>query len=157
MVAMEVEIDPAELGAEDPLEGKRGHLDHRDLASLLAGGGGDLGADPTGPDHHQPLTALDPLADQLRIAEGPQVVDAVEIGAGHVEAPGHAAGGQQEAVVAQAPVSLEQKLAHTEVDPGHPRRGQKVDLVLAVEGCGWTYGLSSASPRRYSLESGGRS
>lgn len=64
------------------------------------------------------------------------MVDAVEIGAGHVEAPGHAAGGQEEAVVAQAPIPLEQKLAHTEVDAGHPRRGQKVDLVLAVEGCG---------------------
>ena len=135
VVAMEVEIDPAELGAEDPLERQRGHLDHRHLASLLAGGGGDLGADPAGPDDHQPLAVLDPLADQLGIAEGPQVVDAVEIGAGHVEAPRHAAGGQQQAVVAQAPVSLEQELAHAEVDARHPGRGQKLDLVLGVEGC----------------------
>ena len=133
MVAMEVEIDPAELGAEDPLERQRGHLDHRDLASLLAGGRGDLGADPAGPDDHQPLTVLDPLADQLGIADGPQVVDAVEIGAGHVEAPWHAAGGQEEAVVAQAPVSFEQELAHAEVDARHPGRGQKVDLMLGVE------------------------
>ena len=133
VLAMDVEVDLADLRAQHPLQRQRGHLDHRHLAALLASRGGDLGADPTRADDHQALPALDSLGDPLRVGEGAQVVDAVELGAGNVEAAGPGAGRQQQPVVAESPIALEQQLLRPGLDPGHPGRGPKLDLVLAVE------------------------
>ena len=81
MVAVEVEVDLPDLGAEHPLERERRHLDHRHLAPLLAGRGGDLRADPARADDDQALTALDSLTDSLGVGEVAKVVDPVELGA----------------------------------------------------------------------------
>ena len=131
--AMQIEVDPSDLGPEHPLQRQRGHLDHRHLAALLAGRGRDLRADPARADDDQSLAAVDPLADSLRIAEGAQVVDAVQLCAGHVEPPRHRSGRDQEAVVAKAPVALEEELVQAELDARHTGRGQQLDVVARVE------------------------
>ena len=53
VVAVDLGVEAADLAAEDVLERDLGAFDDRDLASDLARGGGDLGADPAGSDDDQ--------------------------------------------------------------------------------------------------------
>ena len=64
---------------------------HHEAEPFLAAGGSSL---------------ADSLADSLRVGEGTQVLDAVKLGAWHVQAAGHGAGGHQNAVIVQALVPL---------------------------------------------------
>ena len=49
MAAMEIAIDGAYLGAQDPLQRQGPPLDQHHFSADLSGRGGDLRADPAGP------------------------------------------------------------------------------------------------------------
>ena len=57
---------------------------------------------------------------------------------------GPSASGQQQAVVAEAPIALEQQLLQAGVEPDDPGRGPELDLVLAVELARMDVGLLGA-------------
>ena len=147
----------ADFGSEHALERERRHLDHRHLAPLLASRGGDLRADPARADHDQALTALDSLADSLRVGEVAKVEDSVEIGSRHRESPRRGTGGQQEARICRGagPRSRSPTRRGRSRSRGCAARARSRSRRSSCSS--WTYGFSEASPRRYSFESGGRS
>ena len=58
VVEVDVAVDGAHLGAEHALERDGEGVDDRDLEAALARRGGDLGADPAGPDHDDRAAAV---------------------------------------------------------------------------------------------------
>ena len=67
VVGVDVAVDGADLGAQHALERDRGRLDDGDLEAALAGRGGDLGADPAGPDDDDRAAAVQPLAQRVGV------------------------------------------------------------------------------------------
>ena len=58
VVEVDVAVDRADLGPEHALERHRVRRDDGDVEAALAGGGGDLGADPAGADDDQPAAGV---------------------------------------------------------------------------------------------------
>lgn len=87
MFAVEREQLIAELGRAELVEQAMADVDERHPESELAERGGDLHADETAADDDRPRGGPRRLADRVRVLERAQRVDAVELGAGHVQAP----------------------------------------------------------------------
>ena len=66
VVAMELQEDLRDLGAEHVLQRQGAHLEQRHLAPFLARRGGNLGPDPTRADHHQSPALSQPLCRSAR-------------------------------------------------------------------------------------------
>ena len=115
VVGVDVAVDGAHLGAQHALERDGERVDDRDLEAALAGRGGDLGADPAGPDHDDRAAAVQPLAQRVGVRDAAQVEHAVEVAAGDREAPRLGAGGEQQPVVAQPLAVVERQLAAGDV------------------------------------------
>ena len=73
---------PADRVAEDPLERDGGGVDEHDLGTHLAGGSGNLGTDPAGTDDGDAGAGPEGVTQPEGVADGAEVVDAVEVGAG---------------------------------------------------------------------------
>ena len=101
VVAVQVAVDGADLGAEHALQRHRHRVDHRHVGAALARGGGELGADPAGADHDHPAVGVEALAQGVAVGERAQVVDAVEVGAGDRDPARLGPGRQQQPVVAE--------------------------------------------------------
>ena len=81
VVGVDVAVDGADLGAQHALERDRGRIDDGDLEAALTGRGGDLGADPAGPDHDDRAAAVQPFAQDVGVLDAAQVEHAVELAA----------------------------------------------------------------------------
>ena len=106
VVDVDVAVDRAHLGPEHPLERDRVRRDHGHLDAPLAGGSGDLAADPAGADDHQPAAGVQAGPQCVAVVERAQVVDAIELAAGDAQPPRRRARGQEQAVVAEPLVAL---------------------------------------------------
>ena len=135
MVGVQLAEHRPHVVTERPSQGDLGRVDEDDLGPHLACGRGDLRADPTGADDGDPRGTADRLSEPGRVVDRAQDVDTVKVGAGHGEATGRRAGGE-DGGVERDPVSA------GELDGSahdvHPERavGDQLDVVLAVEAVG---------------------
>ena len=83
MIGVDVAVDGADLLAEHALERHRCRLDDGHVEAALAGGGGNLGADPAGADDHHRAAAVESLAQGVGVTDAAQVEDTLELGARH--------------------------------------------------------------------------
>ena len=133
LLDVDVAIDAAHLAAQHPLQRDRVGGDNGDLQSALPRGGGDLGADPAGSDDDDRAAAVEPFAQHVRVIDGAQVVNAVELGAGDREPARFRAGGQQQLVVAQPLAVVERDLLQRRVHVDRRAAEAQLDVVLGVE------------------------
>ena len=82
------------LGTEGTAENDGFHHHQRALAAQLGQRGSHLTGDVAAADQDYPLAGR-VLSDGVAVAKRAQIVDALQLGAGHVEAPDVGAGGQQ--------------------------------------------------------------
>ena len=96
---------------------------------------GDLAADVRPADADDVLGAVELGADRVGVAEGAQVVDAVELGAVHLQPADHRAGRDERVLVADGLLRRERRLARRGVELHHARARQQLD-GRAVEPAG---------------------
>ncbi len=113
-------------------EGQGSGGDHVHRQALLAQGGGGFQADEAGADDHHAAFFRQIGQDGGRVGAGPQQVDALELGTGHVKGPGFAAGGEHAAVVVQGLAVGEFQLADLGIQARH-LDVQAFDALLAEE------------------------
>src|SRR3954471_2831568 len=136
VLAVEVGVDLAELGAQHALERQGRLLDERDVDAALPGGGGDFGTDPAAADDHCRAAAPQAGGDGVRVREVAQVVDAIELRAGDRQAPRLPARGEDEPVVGDPLAGGEPCLTNGGLDPVDGGGGPQLDLVVVVERLG---------------------
>src|SRR5439155_4281180 len=85
VVAMDLLHHPPDRRAEDAEQRGLEDLDDRDLDPECAQGGGDLGADEPHADDDRAMRAPGSLADRVGIGDPPELQDAVQLRAAHVE------------------------------------------------------------------------
>jgi hypothetical protein len=90
------------------------------------------GPDPAPADHDDPTPALERLADALRVGQGAQVEDAVEIGARQRQPAWLRPGRDEQLVVALVAAVAQHDLVGRPVDRRHPGAEPQVDAVLGV-------------------------
>ena len=76
VASVNVAVEGADLGAEDPLVGKLQRVDDGHLKAALAGGCGELAADPARAHDDHATALVQPLAQHVAVGERAQVVDA---------------------------------------------------------------------------------
>jgi putative membrane protein len=99
VVGVELGEDQAHLGAEDAFERLRAVPEDRDVAAELAGGGGDLHADPAVADDGGLLGGAEGGGEEVGLLDGAEQVHALEVRAGDGERARAGAGGEQELLV----------------------------------------------------------
>ena len=120
-----------DLLAEERLEGHVLH--HHDLALDPVCGGErrrHLAADVAAADQDGPLAALGIGPDRVRVREGAQVVDPVEVAAVHPQPPHVRAGGEQRALELDLLLGRERRDARLGVELGHARAREHLDPLL---------------------------
>ena len=132
VVGVEVAVDGAHLGPERSFERYRAELDKGHGGPELAGRGGHLGADPPGPDDHDPARSRHVPAQLVGIGDAAQVAHPGEVGAGHGDAARHSAGRQQQAVVGDGLARSQGDPGRLGVEGGDRRRRAQLDVVGGV-------------------------
>jgi hypothetical protein len=131
---VDVPVEAPDLGAERSSQRHRVPADEGDVPAELAHRGGDLAADPAGPDHDDALGAPHGRGEAVGVTPAAEVADAVEVGPGKAQAARRRAGGEQQPLVAEALSGRELELAPGRVDGADPCRGVQLDVVGGVEG-----------------------
>ena len=119
--------------AERPAERELLDHHHRAPAAELGQRGGDLAGDVGAADQDDAL-AGGVLADRVAVAERPQVVDALQLGAGHVQPPDVGTGGQQQ--LPEGDLLLRRQPSGPRLQVELHRRGarQQLDRLLLIPG-----------------------
>ena len=133
MVGVDVAVDGADLDAQHALEWDAQRIQHGHVKPALPGRGGNLGADPPGPDHDHRPAAVEPFAQRIGVLDAAQIQNAVQLSAGHCESPRLRACRKQQAVVAQPLVVVERQLAAGRVQADGPAFELQLDVLLGVE------------------------
>ena len=120
----------AHLRAEHAEQRQLGRLEHHDVGARLAGGGGDLEADPTGADDDQPLALPEGGPDPVGVGMGAQGQRRVRARDG--QRARLRAGGQDQGAVRQPGAVGQLDLVRSAVDRGHHGAAAQVDVVLGV-------------------------
>jgi hypothetical protein len=66
---VDVAVDGADFAAEHALQGESMGIEDGDVESALAGGRGDLGADPAGADDDDGAAAVQPFAQGVGVVD----------------------------------------------------------------------------------------
>jgi len=128
-----VAVERADLGTQDALVGQLQRIDDSYVEATLARRGCKLAADPAGADHGD-AGAVHQLGPQhIAVGERPQVVNAFQGGARHLDPSRLGSRGQQQPVVRQLLSVTEGHARGLRVDRRHGRARLKLDVVLGVE------------------------
>ena len=87
MITMEVGEHRADLLADDPDQRLGEGIEHHDVGIVLAGRGGDLAADPAGPDDDDLRAGREALPQGEGVVQRPQGEQAVQIRSGKLQPP----------------------------------------------------------------------
>ena len=130
VAGVEVTIDRADPFAEGAGERHRAHLDQRDLDTHLPGGCRNFGAQPARTDHHDAVGPLECGPEAVRIGEATQQVHPWQVTAPDRQGAWFGPGGQEQPVPAHGGAVAERHMPAIDVDGGHGRAEDEVDVKL---------------------------
>ncbi len=122
----------AQLLDAELVEEPAAEVDEGDLLADLAQRGRNLHPDEPGADDDRALCLGGRVADRLRVADGAQREDAVEVAARDFELSRPGAGGEQELAVRE-PVAVDLELVRLGVDALDGRLEHDLDAMVGVE------------------------
>jgi hypothetical protein len=133
VVGVQRPVGRGDLRTQHRLQRRGIRVHHGDLTTELSGRGCDFGADPAAADDDNLGRSREPRSEAVGVVEIPEVEDAVQPGAGPIEAPRFRASGQEQPLVADAVAVFEHRLAAVTIDAVHRRARMQLNAVFLVE------------------------